>query len=323
MEYAMEKIKVLVVDDESRMRKLVSDFLTRDGYEVIEAGDGEEAVEIFFQNKDIAVILLDVMMPKMNGWQVLKTIREYSQVPVIMLTAKGSEYDVVMGLENRILYNLVDVLKGRCRMKQAVIKDKRFPNLSIIPSSCTKDAGDLDKEKMKQLLAELRQEYDYVLVDSPAGIDHGFELALANADHVILVTTPQIAAIHDADCVLQILKKQKMADISLLINGFRSQLVKDGDMLDIPDICELLEAELLGVVLEDEAIIVAQNHGMPVMGQHAAKGLHTVSENCYRNIARRITAERKISLRGYFSGAMLRRNVEIPQMSAEALRKNM
>ena len=151
--------------------------------------------------------------------------------------------DVVMGLENRILYNLVDVLKGRCRMKQAVIKDKRFPNLSIIPSSCTKDAGDLDKEKMKQLLAELRQEYDYVLVDSPAGIDHGFELALANADHVILVTTPQIAAIHDADCVLQILKKQKMADISLLINGFRSQLVKDGDMLDIPDICELLEAE--------------------------------------------------------------------------------
>ena len=89
MEYAMEKIKVLVVDDESRMRKLVSDFLTRDGYEVIEAGDGEEAVEIFFQNKDIAVILLDVMMPKMNGWQVLKTIREYSQVPVIMLTAKA------------------------------------------------------------------------------------------------------------------------------------------------------------------------------------------------------------------------------------------
>ena len=89
----MEKIKVLVVDDESRMRKLVSDFLTRDGYEVIEAGDGEEAVEIFFQNKDIAVILLDVMMPKMNGWQVLKTIREYSQVPVIMLTAKGEEQE--------------------------------------------------------------------------------------------------------------------------------------------------------------------------------------------------------------------------------------
>ena len=99
MEYAMEKIKVLVVDAESRMRKLVSDFLTRDGYEVIEAGDGEEAVEIFFQNKDIAVILLDVMMPKMNGWQVLKTIREYSQVPVIMLTAKGEEQDELHGFD--------------------------------------------------------------------------------------------------------------------------------------------------------------------------------------------------------------------------------
>lgn len=99
MEYAMEKIKVLVVDDESRMRKLVSDFLTRDGYEVIEAGDGEEAVEIFFQNKDIAVILLDVMLPKMNGWQVLKTIREYSQVPVIMLTAKGEEQDELHGFD--------------------------------------------------------------------------------------------------------------------------------------------------------------------------------------------------------------------------------
>ena len=99
MEYAMEKIKVLVVDDESIMRKLVSDFLTRDGYEVIEAGDGEEAVEIFFQNKDIAVILLDVMMPKMNGWQVLKTIREYSQVPVIMLTAKGEEQDELHGFD--------------------------------------------------------------------------------------------------------------------------------------------------------------------------------------------------------------------------------
>ena len=100
MEYAMEKIKVLVVDDESRMRKLVSDFLTRDGYEVIEAGDGEEAVEIFFQNKDIAVILLDVMMPKMNGWQVLKTIREYLQGPVIMLTAKDSEVEKIIGLDS-------------------------------------------------------------------------------------------------------------------------------------------------------------------------------------------------------------------------------
>ncbi|MBO5524310.1 MAG: septum site-determining protein MinD [Roseburia sp.] len=193
--------------------------------------------------------------------------------------------DVVMGLENRILYNLVDVLRGRCRVKQAIIKDKRFPNLSIIPSSCTKDPGSVEVGKMKQLLADLREEYDYVLVDSPAGIEQGFELALADTDRVIIVTTPQIAAIHDADCVLQILKKQKLKELNLLINGFRTQMVKDGDMLDVPDICELLDAKLLGVVLEDESIIIAQNHGSPVMGQH------TVSESCYRNIAGRITGE--------------------------------
>ncbi len=193
--------------------------------------------------------------------------------------------DVVMGLENRILYNLVDVLKGKCRVKQAIIKDKRFPNLSIIPSSCTKDPGSVDAGKMKELLMDLREEYDYILVDSPAGIEQGFQLALANTDRVVVVTTPQIAAIHDADCVLQILKRQKVSGIHLLINGFRSQLVKDGDMLDVPDICELLDAQLLGVVLEDENIIIAQNHGIPVMGQH------TVSENCYQNIARRITGE--------------------------------
>ena len=143
----MEKIKVLVVDDESRMRKLVSDFLTRDGYEVIEAGDGEEAVEIFFQNKDIAVILLDVMMPKMNGWQVLKTIREYSQVPVIMLTAKGSEYDTVLGLDSGAddyiakpfrMMELISRVRAALRRsdpkEQERVKEYQFGKIYVCPS---------------------------------------------------------------------------------------------------------------------------------------------------------------------------------------------
>ena len=124
----MEKIKVLVVDDESRMRKLVSDFLTRDGYEVIEAGDGEEAVEIFFQNKDIAVILLDVMMPKMNGWQVLKTIREYSQVPVIMLTAKGEDMDKILGLEygaDDYITKPFNILEVKARIKAILRRNSK------------------------------------------------------------------------------------------------------------------------------------------------------------------------------------------------------
>lgn len=194
--------------------------------------------------------------------------------------------DVVMGLENRILYNLVDVLTGRCRLKQALIRDKRYPNLWIIPSSCSNDSkNSLSEKQMKSLLDDLREEFDYVLIDSPAGIDEGFRLATSDADSVIVVTTPQIAAIHDADCVIQLLKRKKAPKISLLINCFRRQMVRDGNMLDIPDICELLEMEPLGVVLEDEEIIVCQNHGEPVIGKH------TVSEGCYQNIARRLVGE--------------------------------
>lgn len=193
--------------------------------------------------------------------------------------------DVVMGLENRILYNLVDVLKGRCRVKQALIRDKRYPNLYIIPSSCSREASALNDKQMRLVLKDLRDEFDYILIDSPAGIDAGFSLATADADRVVVITTPQVASIHDADCVLQLLKKSKIKDIHLMINCFRRQMVKDGDMLDVPDICELLDAPLLGVVLEDENIIISQNHGEPVMGQHS------ISETCYQNIARRILGE--------------------------------
>ena len=128
MEYAMEKIKVLVVDDESRMRKLVSDFLTRDGYEVIEAGDGEEAVEIFFQNKDIAVILLDVMMPRMDGWEVCREIRKDSKVPIIMLTAKGEDMDKIMGLEygaDDYITKPFNILEVKARIKAILRRSNR------------------------------------------------------------------------------------------------------------------------------------------------------------------------------------------------------
>lgn len=194
--------------------------------------------------------------------------------------------DVVMGLENRILYNLVDVLTGRCRLKQALIRDKRYPNLWMIPSSCSNEGKEsLTLAQMQSLTEELKQDFDYVLIDSPAGIDDGFHLAAAGADHVIVVTTPQIAAIHDADCVLQLLKRQKTAQIHLLVNCFRRQMVKDGNMLDLPDICELLETELLGVILDDEDVIIAQNHGEPLTDKHSPAAF------CYRNIARRLNGE--------------------------------
>ena len=194
--------------------------------------------------------------------------------------------DVVMGLENRILYNLVDVLTGRCRVKQAIIRDKRFPNLSVIPSSCTKEKCLPDPGQMKHLFDDLRQDFDYILVDSPAGIDQGFLLAITGADRIVVVTTPQIAAIHDADCVLQILKKHYTVKTELLINGFRKHMVKDGDMLNIGDICELLDVPLLGVIPEDEQIIIAQNHGEPLLHPDGNKKNALLSELCYNNIAR-------------------------------------
>ena len=135
---------------------------------------------------------------------------------------------------------------------------------------------------MKNLLSDLRKEFDYVLIDSPAGIDGGFKLATADSDRIIVVTTPQIAAIHDADCVIQLLHRKRCPRIDLLVNGYRRQMVRDGNMLDIPDICELLEAELLGVVLKTRRLSSARTTGNRVIGKH------TVSDTCYQNIARRI-----------------------------------
>ena len=193
--------------------------------------------------------------------------------------------DVVMGLENRIRYHLVDVLCGRCRIKQALIRDKRFPNLYIIPSACIKEHTRLSKAQMIHLIEELKAEFDYILIDSPAGIDDGFELAIAGADHVVVVTTPQVAAVHDADCVLRIVKKNPALRCSLLVNAYHEQMAKDGNMLRIEDVTGLLETELLGVVYEDAQIIISQNHGEPVYGRKSK------AESCYANICARINGE--------------------------------
>lgn len=193
--------------------------------------------------------------------------------------------DVIMGLENRIMYNLVDVLTGRCRLKQALIRDKRYPNLYIIPSACTKESVPLTKIQMQNLITELRKDFDYVLIDSPAGIDAGFELAIADTDKIIVVTTPQVAAVHDADCVLRILRKRKFEKTYLLVNAYQKHLVKEGNMLQVIDIASLLGAEIIGIVLDDTNIIISQNHGESIYGKK------TIAEPCYQNICRRLIGE--------------------------------
>ncbi|MGN0143119.1 MAG: septum site-determining protein MinD [Roseburia sp.] len=225
--------------------------------------------------------------------------------------------DVVMGLENRILYNLVDILKGKCRMRQALIRDKRYPNLSMIPSPCVKERETLDLEQMKVLLASLKEEFDYILIDSPAGIDQGFYLSLCDTDRAVVVTTPQITAIHDADRVLQLIRREKIKEVNLIINSYRRNMVKNGDMLDVADISELLDTELIGVVPEDPQIVIAQNHGTPVIGQH------TPSEKYFLQIAKRILGEdvpiaEQKKRQKLFTGFFIRKNSgEICQSGGE------
>lgn len=195
--------------------------------------------------------------------------------------------DVVMGLENRIVYDLVDVTNGRCRLKQALIRDRRFECLSLLPAAQTKDKTAVNPEQMKALCDELKQESDYVLVDCPAGIEQGFKNAVAGADKALVVTTPEVSAVRDADRIVGLLQADtEMRHPLLIINRFRSQMVKRGDMLDVDDVNEHLAIELLGIVPEDESIIVSTNKGEP-----AVLNVNSRAGEAYRNISRRITGE--------------------------------
>jgi len=193
--------------------------------------------------------------------------------------------DVVMGLENRIVYNLVDVVRGSCRIKQALIKDKRHPTLYLIPSAQTCDKSSVTPEQMKKLTDELREDFDYILLDCPAGIEQGFQNAIAGADRAIVVTTPEVSAIRDADRIIGLLKSADMKQIELLINRVRMDMVKRGDMMSLKDVCEILPIPLLGAVPDDENIVISTNQGEPLLG------LGSLSGQAYKNICHRITGE--------------------------------
>ena len=167
--------------------------------------------------------------------------------------------DVVMGLENRIIYNLVDVIEGNCRLKQALIKDKRYEELYLLPSAQTKDKTSVSPLQMKKLTMELGELYDYVLLDCPAGIEQGFQNAIAGADHAIVVTTPEVSAIRDADRIIGLLQKEKIQKIDLIINRIRIDMVKRGDMMSIEDVSDILAVSLLGAVPDDENIVISTN----------------------------------------------------------------
>lgn len=194
--------------------------------------------------------------------------------------------DVVMGLENRIIYDIVDVVSEQCRLEQALIRDKRFEGLSLLPASQTKDKNALTVEAVKSVVEQLKESHDYVIIDCPAGIEHGFKVAVAGADQAIIVTTPETAAVRDADRVIGLLESEKIRSPKLIVNRIRPRMVKQGEMLDIDEIVQVLAIDLLGIVPDDEAIIGNANKGEPTVVRPDSK-----ASLAYRNIARRILGD--------------------------------
>ncbi|MEX1029605.1 MAG: septum site-determining protein MinD [Paenibacillaceae bacterium] len=194
--------------------------------------------------------------------------------------------DVVMGLENRIIYDLVDVAEGRCRLSQAMIKDKRFDELYLLPAAQTKDKDSVTPDQIKDIIVELKKDFDYVIIDCPAGIEQGFRNAIAGADRAIVVTTPENAAVRDADRIIGLLESQKLRGAKLIINRVRANMMKNGDMLDIDEICQILAIDLIGVVPDDEHVIKAANSGEPTVMSPTSR-----ASIAYRNIARRIVGD--------------------------------
>ena len=193
--------------------------------------------------------------------------------------------DVVMGLENRIVYNMVDVIEGNCRLKQALISDKHIPGLYLLPAAQNRDKSAVNPEPMKKLVETLENHFDYILLDCPAGIEQGFRNAVAGADRAIVVTTPEVSAIRDADRIIGLLESGGMKQIELLINRLRPEMIRKGDMMSVEDVQEILAVPLIGAVPDDRSIIISTNQGEPLAGNSTPSG------QAFFHIAGRVAGE--------------------------------
>jgi septum site-determining protein MinD len=191
-----------------------------------------------------------------------------------------------MGLENRIVYDIVDVIEGTCRLKQALIKDKRFDGMYLLPAAQTRDKNSISPQQMVNLCDELRKEYDFIIVDCPAGIEQGFKNAIAGADRALVVTTPEVSAVRDADRIIGLLEANEVRNPQLIVNRVRQDMVKRGDMMSIEDIIDILAIGLIGVVPDDENIIISTNRGEPAVNDNKSS-----AGQAYRNITRRLIGE--------------------------------
>lgn len=194
--------------------------------------------------------------------------------------------DVVLGLENRIVYDIVDVVNGVCKTRQALIKDKRYNGLFLLPAAQTKDKSAVNQQQMIDLCNELRESFDYILIDCPAGIEQGFKNAIAGADRALVVTTPEISAVRDADRIIGLLEAAEIYEPQLIVNRIRIDMVKRGDMMNIEDMKDILAIDLIGIVPDDEDIVISTNKGEPAVTIEAS-----MAGRAYRNITKRITGE--------------------------------
>jgi septum site-determining protein MinD len=194
--------------------------------------------------------------------------------------------DVVMGLENRIVYDLVDVVEGRARLRQAMIKDKRLPELHLIPAAQTRDKTAISPSDMIRICDELRPEMDWILIDSPAGIERGFRNAIAASDTALIITNPEVSAVRDADRIIGLLEAEQKGPGKLIINRIKPELVERGDMLDTADVLEILAVDLIGLIPEDETVLISTNRGNP-----AALDPKSKAGQAFRDIAKRLMGE--------------------------------
>ncbi|MEI6043374.1 MAG: septum site-determining protein MinD [Chloroflexota bacterium] len=194
--------------------------------------------------------------------------------------------DVVLGLENRIVYDLVDVVEGRARLRQALIKDKRYPELCLLPAAQTRDKHAVNADQMAELCRQLAQDFDFVLIDSPAGIEQGFRNAIAGANQVLIVTNPEVSAVRDADRIIGLVEAAELGAPRLIVNRVKPTMIKQGNMMSVQDVLDILAIGLIGVVPEDELVTISTNRGEAVVfDNYSRAGL------AFHNIARRLLGQ--------------------------------
>jgi septum site-determining protein MinD len=209
-----------------------------------------------------------------------------STVVALDLDIGLKKLDLIMGLENRVIYDIVQVIEGECSLKQALVKDRRFPTLFMLPAAQTRNKDEITEEQIIKLCDNLKKKFDFVIIDCPAGIERGFRNAIAAADHALVVTNPEISAIRDADRIIGMLESAQFKDIHLIVNRIRPEMVKDGEMLSIEDLLNHLGIELIGIIPEDKSVIVSTNNGEPIiLSPRAPAG------KAFINIARRLRGE--------------------------------